>query len=170
MAGPNGGPRVSIYNGQTIASGAPMRLIGDFFAFEPTLRNGAYATIGDFDGDGFGDLVLGAGLGGAPRVRIISGAELLKAQSFTTLDSIVGVSLANFIAGDVNSRSGIRVTVKDVEQRWTTGPCHKQRSQPSERGSDLSRRRLVDESCRTRQCFQIFDPFNLVLPEGVFVG
>ena len=169
MAGPDGGPRVSIYNGQSIASGAPIRLLADFFAFEPALRNGAYATIGDFNGDGFGDLVLGAGLGGAPRVRVISGAELLRAETFTTLDSIVGVQLANFIAGDPNSRSGVRVAVKDVDSDGlpdlVTGSGPNQTSEVR-----VYRAAELLTTPADPAALQIFNPFSVVLPKGVFVG
>ena len=60
-AGFGGGPRVAVFDGRTVATGQPGKLVNDFFAFEPTLRNGVYVTIGDLNNDGFGDLVFGAG-------------------------------------------------------------------------------------------------------------
>ena len=67
-AGPGGGPRVALYDGATIRAGAvPTRLTNDFFVFDQALRDGAYVSIGDVNGDGFGDLIAGAGSGGGPR-------------------------------------------------------------------------------------------------------
>ena len=66
-AGHGGGPRVAVYDGATVLSGAPAELVNDFFAFPGpdavSLRNGVYAAVGDLNGDGFGDLVFGAGPG-----------------------------------------------------------------------------------------------------------
>eukprot|EP01136_Pigoraptor_vietnamica_P042099 Opistho-1_new@15843 len=76
-AGYQGGPRVALYDGRFVMSGTLNRLVSDFFAFDPALRNGVFAAIGDVDGDGFGDLVLGAGAGGGPAVSVISGRTLL---------------------------------------------------------------------------------------------
>ena len=110
-AGFLGGPRVAVYDGTTILSGAPSRLVNDFFAFEDTLRNGAYVGVGDLNGDGFGDLVFGAGPGGAPRVLAVSGQSLLTQGSSGAL----AAPLANFFGGDQANRSGIRVAMKDLD-------------------------------------------------------
>lgn len=105
-AGFGGGPRTAGYDGKTLFGGSqPTHLFHDFFLFEDALRNGAYITIGDINGDGFGDIIGGAGPGGGPRVLAISGKEL------TTDGSIV--PLANFFAGDDNFRGGVRVAAKD---------------------------------------------------------
>jgi autotransporter-associated beta strand protein/predicted outer membrane repeat protein len=105
-AGFGGGPRVALFNGASVAAGSPVKLVGDFLVFEPGLRNGAYVTAGDVDGDGRADLIAGAGPGGGPRVFALSGADLLNG----TLRSV-----ANFFAGDTNNRGGVRVTVKDLD-------------------------------------------------------
>jgi hypothetical protein len=73
--------------------------------FEQTLRNGVFIAIGDVDGDGFADLIVGGGPGGGPRVRILGGHALNSSQETT---------LGDFFAGDVNSRGGIRVATKDL--------------------------------------------------------
>jgi hypothetical protein len=62
-AGPGGGPVVVVYDGATGTE------VNRFFAFEPTLRGGVNVAAGDTDGDGRAEIVVGAGAGGAPRVR-----------------------------------------------------------------------------------------------------
>ena len=110
-AGPGGGPRVALFDGASLRpGGAPAHLVGDFFAFEPALRDGAFVTIGDMDGDGFGDLVAGAGSGGSPRVLVISGRGLLAAGG-----AAVATPVASFFAGDPALRDGARVAAKDLD-------------------------------------------------------
>ncbi|MFO0851926.1 MAG: VCBS repeat-containing protein [Gemmataceae bacterium] len=111
-AGFGGGPRVAVFNGVTVLRQQPTRLVPDFFAFENTLRNGTFVAVGDLNRDGFGDLVFGAGPGGAPRVRAASGQGILVTQIGSLDDATaVGVPLANFFAGDSASRGGVRVAV-----------------------------------------------------------
>jgi len=110
-AGFTGGPRVAIYDGKTVLSGSPVRLVGDFYAFEPNLNNGSYVAVGDFDGDGFADVAFGAGPGGGPRVRVASGKTLVQQGGPAAL----AAPLANFFAGDANTSGGVRVTAADVD-------------------------------------------------------
>lgn len=119
-AGFLGGPRIQIWDGVTIAAGVkPTTSLANFFAFEETLRNGAFVAVGDVDGDGVGDLIFGGGPGGGPRVRIADGAALLAAGNFGTLDStatgIPELTVGNFFAGDENSRGGVRVSAADLD-------------------------------------------------------
>lgn len=109
-AGMGGGPRVSILDGNSVLSNTPRNLTADFFAFDPTLRNGVYVTVGDMNNDGFGDLIFGAGPGGGPHVRALSGQSLIASGSQTAL----ATPLANVFVGDVNQRGGVRVTAKDL--------------------------------------------------------
>lgn len=71
-----GGPRVTLYDGRTIANLRPTLLVNDFFAFDGSLRTGMYLAAGDVDGDGYADIVVGMGDGGPPRVRIFSGIDI----------------------------------------------------------------------------------------------
>ena len=116
-AGFGGGPRVGVFDGAKIAAEGALdnqtfsrwngwKPFGDFLVFEAGLRNGAFVTAGDLDGDGFAELIAGGGPGGGPRVTAYSGKGLLGGQQTV---------LANFFAGDVNSRGGVRVAVKNLD-------------------------------------------------------
>lgn len=92
--GVGGGPRIKVY------SGATGQVIRDFFAFEPSFRGGLFVAAGDVDGDGKADIVVGAEVGGGPRITTFSGAD-------------PSVVLNNFFAFDPNQRGGTRVAVGD---------------------------------------------------------
>jgi hypothetical protein len=114
-AGFLGGPRTAIFDGTTLFA-TPTRLTGDFFAFPgedaATLRNGVFVAAGDVDGDGFADLIVGGGPGGAPRVYVLSGARVAAGDVAGAQASPV----ANFfVAGNVTDRGGVRVAVKDAD-------------------------------------------------------
>jgi hypothetical protein len=87
----------------------------DFYAFESTLRNGAFVAVGDLTGAGHADLIFGGGPGGGPRVRVADPAALAAAGGVVTLDDPAAqpAQLANFFAGDPNARGGVRVAGKD---------------------------------------------------------
>ena len=63
-AGFGGGPRIAGFDGAQLGQGKPVKLFNDFFAFEDTLRNGAYVALGYVDGDQNADLIFGGGPGG----------------------------------------------------------------------------------------------------------
>lgn len=105
-AGYGGGPRIAVYDGVAARSNRASALIGDFFAFEQSLRNGAYVTSADLDSDGYADVIVGAGPGGGPRVTVYSGKELLVNRRTISAD---------FFAGLTTLRGGIRVAATDVD-------------------------------------------------------
>ena len=68
-AGPGAAPRVVVYDGN---SG---EMVQSFYAFGETFSGGVFVTLADFDGDGREDIVVAAGPGGGPHVRVLSGAN-----------------------------------------------------------------------------------------------
>ena len=110
-AGIGGGPRIAIFDGQSLLPGnAPKKLVADFFAYESSLRNGATVSLGDVNGDGKVDLITGAGPGGAPRVTVFSGADILANRGATS------TRIADFfVDGNTAGRQGTNITVKDVD-------------------------------------------------------
>jgi uncharacterized delta-60 repeat protein len=169
-AGTGGGPRVAIFNGKDVAAGnpAPTHLVPDFFAFEPGVRNGAFVSAGDVNGDGFADLAFGGGPDGAPRVRVVSGKAMLAAGSFSTLDQLTGTAqLDNFFAGDPSSRGGVRVALRDVD-----GDGKADLTVGSGQG-EAGKVQVFSDSSLLKgnpQPSQTLDPFGAVLSDGAFVG
>jgi hypothetical protein len=108
-AGFLGGPRISIWDGKLVAQNAYLNLTRDFFVFDPVLRNGAYVALGDVNGDGFADLIAGAGPGGGPEVKILDGVSVLSVGGDLT------TPFADFFAGNINNRGGIRVAAKNLD-------------------------------------------------------
>jgi hypothetical protein len=106
--GVGGGPRLTIYNGRSFGSPeGPRTLVNDFFVFDENLRTGLFLAAGDINGDGHADIIAGSGVGGAPRVRVVSGADILAGQSDR--------SLADFFAVNVDERDGARVGVSSLD-------------------------------------------------------
>ena len=118
-AGLGGGPRVAVYDGRTVAAGLPQRVVWDFYAFTPNFAGGTYVAVGDLNGDGYGDVIAGAGEGGGPHVRAFSGRSLTRGVATDVV--------ANFFAGDPNARRGVRVAAADTDgdgrAELITGPA-----------------------------------------------
>lgn len=66
--------------------------------------NGAFIATGDVNGDGFAELIAGGGPGGGPRPY--NGLDLLTNKQN---------AIADFFAGDINNRGGVRVSVGPLD-------------------------------------------------------
>jgi hypothetical protein len=192
-AGFGGGPRVALFDGRSVAAGGgPVRLVADFFAFEPGLRNGAFVAAGDVDGDGAAEVALGSGAGGAPRARVVSGRVLPTVEGLIGLDPFLltppgfaggpsndrlwdlahpipaGLILADLFVGDPSLRGGVRVLLRDADgdgrADLVTGSGE---GEPS-RVRVYRSANLLGNS--TPAADQELDPFGVVLADGVFVG
>ncbi|WP_145244004.1 polymorphic toxin-type HINT domain-containing protein [Urbifossiella limnaea] len=92
-AGAGGGPHVRVFRG------ADGRQLASFFAFEPDFAGGVSIAAADLTGDGRADLVVGAGPGGGPRVRVLDLATGRPAPG----------PLGDFFAFDAAGRAGVAV-------------------------------------------------------------
>ncbi|MEK7607102.1 MAG: putative glycoside hydrolase [Patescibacteria group bacterium] len=90
-----GGPQVRVFNYQG------RLLSGGFFAFDPRFRGGVRPTVGDLDGDGRGEIITGADIGGGPQVRVFDA----KGKSI----------LQGFFAFDSSGRSGVNPVISDID-------------------------------------------------------
>lgn len=98
-AGQGGGPHVI---GRHAATGEPLF---DFFAYHNSFTGGVRVATGDINGDGAGDIITAAGVGGGPHIKVfdgLTGEEMISpVGSFFAYDS--GFTGGVFIAtGDIN--------------------------------------------------------------------
>jgi len=80
-AGEGGGPNVLVYDSATGA------LKYSFYAYDPKFIGGVRVATGDVTGDGIDDIITGAGIGGAPHVKVFDGATGAEVRSFYAYDS-----------------------------------------------------------------------------------
>lgn len=92
--GPGGTPRVIVHN-------ADGTVRFSFDAFDRAFMGGVAVATGDVNGDGVDDIIVGAGPGGGPHVRVLSGTNLGQIHSFMAFDVAFGGGV-NVAAGDVN--------------------------------------------------------------------
>jgi lipoprotein-anchoring transpeptidase ErfK/SrfK len=93
-------------------------VINSILAFTPSFKGGARVAAGDIDGDGMGEVIVGAGVGGGPHVRAFDadGREVLNFMPFHK-DFKGGVDVAS---GDVdnNGRDEVMVSQNSFGQAW----------------------------------------------------
>jgi len=96
--GLGGGPVIRVYSGNDGSE------IFNFYAFEPNFRGGVTVAVGDANGDGSIEIVVGTGFGGAPRVRVFRNSDL--------------AVTADFFAFDPGFRNGVTVAVGSTDGGW----------------------------------------------------
>jgi hypothetical protein len=99
-AGPGGGPQIIVYAMQQDSLGRiTVKGVQDsFMAYNPAFRGGVHITTGDLDGDGKAELIVAAGPGGGPHVKIFK------------MDATGHFVLVNeFMAFDQAFRGGVNV-------------------------------------------------------------
>ena len=108
-SGVGGGPRVRIFDGATLTAASPT-IIADFFAYESTFRGGVNVAAGDVTGDGLPEVIAGAGVGGGPRVRVIT---LANAQASANTGNTAAAT-NDFFAYEDTFRGGVTVAVGEL--------------------------------------------------------
>jgi hypothetical protein len=99
-AGPGGGSHVRVFDGQT--GGQAAGPLGSFTVFEDSFVGGVHVAAADVNRDGFADVIVSAGLGGGPRIRVFSGAD--------------GVVLHDYFSANMALRFGLTVAAADVNR------------------------------------------------------
>ncbi len=94
--GPGGGPHVALFK----ASDAKVQI--NFFAFAPSFSGGVDVALGDLDGDGHLEVIVGAGPGGGPHVRVFT-------------DHGVPIDKWSFFAYAASFSGGVNVGVADID-------------------------------------------------------
>jgi serralysin len=97
-------PHVKVFSG---ADGSEIR---SFFAFDQGFSGGVRVASGDITGDGRDDLVVGAGPGAGPHVKVFDGTDNAEIRSFFAFDPAFdnGVNVAT---ADINSIGGDEIVV-----------------------------------------------------------
>jgi hypothetical protein len=118
--GPGGGPDIKIWKMREDINGNIFvdRLVTQFMAYDVRFRGGVNVATGDLDGDGRAELILGAGPGGGPHVKIykfdVSDQQMVLVNQFMAYEPTFrgGVS--------VSSGQGYRTTT--IVQQVLGGP------------------------------------------------
>ena len=102
-AGPGGLSRVQVFDGRTLTSTNQSQL-ASFLAFDAGFIGGTSVASGDVNGDGFDDVIVGAGPGAGAHVKVFDGRALVSGQvlelasflAYTGFNGGVTVSSGNF--------------------------------------------------------------------------
>ena len=92
-AGNGGSPHVNVFSGKALFPTGDVKAAVEpyaqksFYAFSSTLRGGVTVAAGDVNGDGRTDIVVGAGPGGPPQVKVFSGTTGATLQTFNRANS-----------------------------------------------------------------------------------
>lgn len=96
-AGSGGGPQVRVFDEYG-------NLMNQFFAYNENFQGGVKVACGDLNDDGFVEIVVGAGNGGGPHVRIFDNEGVLR---------------GTFFAYNPTFRGGVNVSVGDIDGNGT---------------------------------------------------
>jgi hypothetical protein len=94
--GAGGGPDIRVFSGATGA------IIQEFMAYAPGFLSGVYVAAGDVNGDGYADIVTGAGERGGPHVKAFSGKDGSLLQSFMAFSPAFAGGVRVGVIADVN--------------------------------------------------------------------
>ena len=106
-AGPGGGPQIRAFNDRGYSTGL------NFFAYDQNFKGGTRITTGDIDADGRDEIIVGAGTGGGPQIRVFESDGQVKPIQFFAFhpDSRTGVDVA---AGDVDGDGKDEIAVSQL--------------------------------------------------------
>ncbi|MFO0938031.1 MAG: hypothetical protein U0798_16125 [Gemmataceae bacterium] len=132
VGGPGDLPLVTIINGSRISSPTTTfdlnnlkkeDLVAQFYAFnDPTFRGGLTVAAADFDNDGHAEIIVGAGVGGGPRIaayKIDSGANKDPYNNASVYVDKVTNAHYDFFAYESSFRGGVNVSAGDFNQDGT---------------------------------------------------
>ncbi|CAN5577597.1 hypothetical protein BH11PLA2_BH11PLA2_26430 [soil metagenome] len=114
-AGPGGGSEVRILNSAKFAAITgdgqlpSTSELGHFSTFDSGFRGGVYVAVSK--NVAARDVIVGAGEGGGPHVKVIAGSKITQVQGGIIADSALR---ANFFAYDPAFRGGVRVGADDL--------------------------------------------------------
>jgi hypothetical protein len=160
-AGPGGGPQVIVFEGLTgqvqLYANHPGLLRG-FYAFDPSFSGGVYVAVGDTTGTGRDDIIVSAGAGGGPAVKVFDGTTL-DVQQYPSQPGLTD----GFYAYDPSFTGGARVAAVDVNGdgrvEIIVGPGPASSAQPE---------KVIDSI--TLAEIDMFFAYGDTFTKGVFVG
>src|SRR5262249_17565263 len=79
-AGPGGGPNVKVFRGTDLA------VLQSYYAYAPSFAGGVRVGVRDVNGDGYSDVITGAGPGGGPPVGVFDGRSVTVIREFFAYD------------------------------------------------------------------------------------
>lgn len=115
--GSKGNTRVRVVDGtklnQVDANGVilPSALLADFFAFSKATANGANVALGDVNGDGLSDVIVGRALG---KSRVIAANATMLTQTNANKELPPSALLADFLAFSPTFQGGVTVGTGDT--------------------------------------------------------
>ena len=158
----HGGPEVKVYDGAAIAAGGSSAQtaidnpLKDFYAFAPTFTGGVNVAVGNIPGFSIDptapagnpnlttpaeDIVVGAGPGGGPQVKVFNFDGLKNAQGNDLTSLQV---LYNFYAYDSTFHGGVNVAAGNVGGDTGNPPVHNIASDEVVTGAGITGRSQVN--------------------------